>query len=174
MIPSDSDLYYLDYLAKAFTFPRTILQVPKQDWVVRKIGELPRGSKVLDAGCGAGLVSRPLLKNYRVTGVDNQTNAVEFCRKMAADHAKTEQIFTPTYMKGDLLKLPFPDNSFDAAIFLNVIEHLEDPRPMVRELTRVLKPGGRLLVTTENCDSRLWVLAEHTWYRFFGGNCKPY
>ena len=174
MIPSDSDLYYLDYLAKAFTFPRTILQVPKQAWVVAKVGELPRGSKVLDAGCGAGLVSRPLLKDYRVTGIDNQSNAVEFCRRMAAEHGQTEKIFQPAYLKGDLLKLPFAENSFDAAIFLNVIEHLEDPRPMVRELTRVLKPGGRLLVTTENCDSRLWVLAENTWYRFFGGNCKPY
>lgn len=54
---------------------------------------------------------------------------------------------------GDLLRLPFPDASFDAVLCTEVIEHTADPRTAVSELCRVLAPGGDLVLTVPN---RVW------------------
>jgi len=50
--------------------------------------------------------------------------------------------------KGDLLALPFPDDSFDGVVLTEVLEHCVDPQAAIREVFRVLKPGGLLLVTS--------------------------
>ena len=55
--------------------------------------------------------------------------------------------------------LPLPDNSFDCLILSEVIEHLEAPQVSIREATRVLRPGGRLLLTTPNYRS-FWPIME--------------
>jgi ubiquinone/menaquinone biosynthesis C-methylase UbiE len=67
-----------------------------------------------------------------------------------------------THVAADITRLPYLDASFDAIICGWVLEHLPDPRPGLRELARVLKPGGKvLLMTTEDTFlgsvcSRLW------------------
>jgi SAM-dependent methyltransferase len=53
--------------------------------------------------------------------------------------------------KGDLLALPFPDNVFDGFVLTEVLEHCTDPMRAMREVFRVLKPGGLLLVTSPFC-----------------------
>lgn len=162
------DQYYFDYLAKSYSFPRSLLNAPKRDWVRRTLRSLKPGSRILDAGCGAGEITRPLAAQYRLTGVDIEREAVDYCRRQALPGGNSR------YLKADLASLPLPSNRFDAIVFCNAIEHLFEPDPVIRELARVLKPGGILLCTTENCDSWLWVFLEQTWYRVFGGKCKPY
>ena len=174
MLEPGSDEYYLEYQKKGMTFPRTILQVPKMAWIKEELSVFKKGARVLDAGCGAGMVCKNLLEDYRVFGIDNQKSAVDFATRNSAEIGKTKKIFKPEFVEGDLLNMPYKSNSFDGITFLNVIEHLEDPRPMLKEIARVLAPGGKLMITTENCGARLWVFAEQTWYRLMGGGCKPH
>lgn len=160
----EKDEYYLDYNAKSLTFPRNIFHAPKLKIAARLAAGLPAGARVLDAGCGAGYVSNGLAPRLELTGVDIEAEAVAFCKK----HCQGE------YLQADLSKLSFAENTFDLIFFTNTIEHLEYPHPILAELARVLKPGGTLLVSTENCANIFWVFLEHTWYRCFGGPCKPY
>lgn len=93
------------------------------------------GGKALDLGCRDGHWSEKLKgMGYAVTSVDLE----------------------PTYAGAIRLDidqgLPFPNDSFDVIWFTEVIEHIRDPKLAVAECMRVLKPGGRLLITTPNRD----------------------
>jgi 2-polyprenyl-3-methyl-5-hydroxy-6-metoxy-1,4-benzoquinol methylase len=156
--------YYLEYNAQSLSFPRNIFHAPKFEWAKRLAESLPGRSRVLDAGCGAGLVSAPLTAEHQVTGVDIEDEAIAYCRKS----------YPGTYLIAPLQQLPFPDEHFDLIFFTNTIEHLAEPSPILGELQRVLALQGKMLVTTENCANLFWLFLEQTWYRFFGGPCKPY
>ena len=94
---------------------------------------------VLDAGCGSGRVFQHRLAGRvrRVVGID-----------VTDEPRDNENIDDAT--KGDLRALPFRDGTFDMAIVSHVAEHLTEPEPVFRELARVLRPGGRLLLLTPN------------------------
>ena len=101
-----------------------------------------KGLKVLDIGCGNGYVLFQYARHgAAVTGVDLTRTAVELSRKR----------FALAGMPGEFLEvdgnsLPFPDECFDIVCSMGVLHHVADPRPMVEEMFRVLKPGGRLIV----------------------------
>jgi SAM-dependent methyltransferase len=63
---------------------------------------------------------------------------------------------TVDYLRGDGLNLPFAAGSFDAVYALDVLEHVDDETQFVSELLRVLKPGGRLVLTTPQDDIRIF------------------
>lgn len=93
--------------------------------------------KVLDAGCGTGS-NLPALEAFgEAVGIDKDPVAIEFARKRF--HGKV--------VTGALTALPFSDNEFDGIITTDVMEHVPDDRAALRELARVLKPGGTLLLT---------------------------
>jgi SAM-dependent methyltransferase len=156
--------YYLQYNAESMTFPRNVFHQPKLKAVKQLAAALPDGARVLDAGCSTGYVSSGLYPRLKLTGVDIEKEAVAFCRARRQGE----------FIEADLSKLPFSGQAFDLILFTNTIEHLEDPHPILNELTRVLKPGGKMLITTENCANVFWLILEQTWYRVFGGPCKPY
>jgi ubiquinone/menaquinone biosynthesis C-methylase UbiE len=160
----ENNEYYFSYNQKSLTFPRNIFHSPKLRATKALAKELPDESFVLDAGCGAGYVSVGLAPRLNLIGVDIEKEAIQFCQKNRKGK----------FLQANLSKLPFQDNTFELIIFTNTIEHLEYPEEVLKELRRVLKPGGKLLVSTENCSSLLWVILENTWYRFFGGPCKPF
>lgn len=98
---------------------------------------ISQGSRVLDIGCGTGLFSKMLTKKgYEVTSIDSSSVALDYSRKRGVSNL----------ISGDALKLPFPDNAFDAACALDILEHLEDDQGALKEWQRVLKPGGVLLI----------------------------
>lgn len=102
---------------------------------------IPNGCSVLDAGSGAGYGSRLLATGARaVTGVDLSPETVEAARATHDDLV--------TFATADVLHLPFADGSFDAVTCFEVIEHVPEPAELVRELARVLRPGGLLFVST--------------------------
>ena len=102
------------------------------------------GRRILDAGCGSG----PLFAALRdrgaiVTGFDKSAGMVELARRRLGDGADLQvaELGGP---------LPFPDGEFDDVIASLVLHYLEDWGPPLAELRRVLKPGGRLLVSVEH------------------------
>lgn len=107
----------------------------------RIIGEfsLPPGSAILDVGTGTGSNLRMLrdLGFDRVRGLDRSSEAVRFCAEKGLGAVEL----------GDVRALPFPDRQFDLVLATDIIEHVDDDLLALRELRRVLKPNGRLLLT---------------------------
>jgi SAM-dependent methyltransferase len=119
-----------------------------------------RGCKhILDAGCGNGRYSVNLLKT---ADPDATLTAFDLSPGMLARARKRLHGDRVTFSVADLTRQPYRTGSFDAAVCGWVIEHLPDPRPGLRELARVLQPGGKLLLMcTEDTFlgawcSRLW------------------
>jgi SAM-dependent methyltransferase len=91
-------------------------------------------SRVLDVGCGEGALSDALSHPpFRLVGLDAS-------EVLLRAHPRPR-------VRGDALRLPFRDGSFDAAVAVNMLYHLDDPGHALREARRVLAPGGLLLVT---------------------------
>jgi SAM-dependent methyltransferase len=99
--------------------------------------ELPAQTRILDAGCGSGRNMVELARHGSVTGVELSRTSVELAR--ARDSGEV--------IEGSVLELPFESDSFELAVSLDVIEHLQDDLGALRELHRVVAPGGALLVT---------------------------
>ena len=103
-----------------------------------------RGCKrILDAGCGNGRYSKFLL---REAGPDALLTSFDLSQKMLERARKRLGNPRVTHAAADLTRLPYADATFDAVVSGWVLEHLPDPRPGLRELVRVLKPGGSLFV----------------------------
>ena len=95
--------------------------------------------RVLDLGCGDGYGSAELAAHQAgVVGMDRVAPAAEPRRSAAR------------FVRGELRGLPFAPASFELVVSFQVIEHLLDPSDYLREITRVLRPSGTLLLTTPN------------------------
>jgi SAM-dependent methyltransferase len=99
------------------------------------------GDVMLDAGCGSGRVFQ-----YHFDA--HQRPGLIFGVDMTDEPAGNRNIDAAA--RADLAALPFRDETFDIAISSHVAEHLTQPERVFRELSRVLKPGGRLLILTPN------------------------
>jgi SAM-dependent methyltransferase len=109
---------------------------------------LPSSARILDAGCGSGRNMIELRRHGTVTGVELSDASVEIARGRGAGEV----------VAGSVLEMPFPDASFDFAVSLDVVEHLEDDLGALRELRRVIAPGGRLLLTV---PAYQWLWSGH-------------
>ncbi len=119
----------------------------KTPWIVERIqkhGLLNKNTKVLDVGCGAGFLSNELAKQgLQVTGVDLSEESL----KVAAKHDHTNSV---VYQSADAYHLPFPDATFDVLTAMDFLEHVENPDLVIKEFSRVLKPGGLFIFHTFN------------------------
>jgi len=109
---------------------------------------LPPGARILDAGCGSGRNMIELARRGTVTGVELSAPSVEKARERGCGEV----------VEGSVLDMPFADDSFDLAVSLDVIEHLEDDLGALRELRRTVAPGGALLVTV---PAYQWLWSGH-------------
>jgi SAM-dependent methyltransferase len=115
--------------------------------------------RILDAGCGNGRYSRFLLRR---ADPDALITAFDYSQGMLLRARKRLGTDRVTQAAADLTRLPYADGSFDAVVCGWVLEHLPDPHPGLRELARVMRPGGKLLLlATEDTFngaicSRLW------------------
>ena len=113
--------------------------------------DLPPESRFLDAGCGSGFNSIRLAKRgFKVTGIDFSPivlkNVRENVRRLRLKN-------TVSIKEGDLLSLPFDDDSFDGALLYGVLMHIPEIEKAVSEITRVVKPGGYIVVSEINLHS---------------------
>jgi|SRR3954470_18533923 ubiquinone/menaquinone biosynthesis C-methylase UbiE len=107
-------------------------------------------SDVLDVGCGAGPASVVLAsRGARVKAIDTVPRMVNLTRQSAKERGLSSLI-EPSV--GDVHSLRFADNTFDAVVAIGVVYWLHSPRRALREIMRVLKPGGHLVVSGDNAD----------------------
>ncbi len=100
--------------------------------------------RVLDVATGTGLVARDLVRRYgcRVVGIDQSAPMLAGARaKLAADPRLAERI---ELVEGEAESLPFGDAEFDQLTFTYLLRYVDDPAATLRELARVVKPGGRV------------------------------
>lgn len=114
---------------------------------MRRLG-LPSEARILDAGCGSGRNMVELARHGTVTGVELSPTSVRLARERAVGEV----------IEGSVMDMPFDGGSFDAAVSLDVIEHLADDVAALAELRRVTAPGGVLLVTV---PAYQWLWSGH-------------
>jgi len=119
---------------------RTVMQL-RELRRFRRIRPLGAGARVLEIGCGRGtgalLVSRAFLPR-RIDGIDIDPRMVRLARRRSRRGGACRLDFRV----GDAQHLPFADRSMDAVFNFGIIHHLEDWRAGIREIARVLRPGG--------------------------------
>lgn len=99
--------------------------------------------EVLDAGCGVGWGTARLLEGgaSRAVGLDIDARAIENA---------VQRVPSATFVRGDLMALPFDAGEFDLVVSFETIEHVPDPQHALDELQRVLRPGGWLVISSPN------------------------
>lgn len=118
---------------------------------------LPRlkpGLDLLDVGCGPGTITTDLARRVapgRVVGIDRSSDVVAEARR----HAESAGVAVELAV-GDVYALEFPDASFDVVHAHQVLQHLTDPVAALRELRRVVRPGGVVAVRDSDYASFLW------------------
>jgi SAM-dependent methyltransferase len=116
---------------------RRLYRMAEQD-----IFDLYRGGSVLEVGPGNGNLLERLLKrepNFDYTGLDISSDLVEFMREKFSGTSAG-------FVEGDVCELPFEDSTFNLVIATGTICHWRDPDLGLREIERVLKPGGSLYI----------------------------
>lgn len=111
---------------------------------------IPRGGKVLDAGCGPGNLMKLLAAQYKMTGLDSWDRAVGVARRNGF----------PLIARGDIERLPFARATFDGVVSLDALSHasVEDDGRALEEFRRVLRPGGWIIV---NLPAYQWMRSAH-------------
>jgi SAM-dependent methyltransferase len=139
---------------------------------------------IADVGAGRGHFSRVLGEHLAARGLDPAAHLAA-CDLIPASFEYDATACAPIDPSG---RLPYPDDGFDAVVSIEVVEHVEDQFAFLRELARITKPGGRVVVTTPNtlnANSRLRALLtgfpalydplplEHHDPRTLGGHIHP-
>ena len=147
-----------DYIGRYGDRNKEILLTPRVlDW----LGEI-QDLEVLDAGCGEGFLCRLLAeRGARVTGIDFSHNMLKIAGK------RTPPELNVCYRQLNLENLdPIPKASFDLIVSLLALQDVPDYQAVLRELSRVLKPGGRFfLAFTHPCFT-----SDGSWVRDESGN----
>lgn len=118
------------------------------DWVVNALRSIPNGHRILDAGAGE-LRLKPYCAHLDYVSQD-------FCQYEGKGDGNALQTgawdTTRIDIVSNIISIPVSDESFDVVLCSEVLEHIPDPIAAVKEFSRILKPGGTLLVTAPFCS----------------------
>ena len=124
--------------------------------VLKKYCDKPQKVKLLDFGCASGyFVGQLTERGYNAVGLDSSPEAIEIGHK---EGIKNISVIRDKH-------IDFPDNYFDIALLLDVIEHLEDESWALKEVERVVKPGG-IVVITVPAFMFLWGVMDEVAHHF--------
>lgn len=151
-----------------------------------------RGKKLLDVGCGSGRETVDIwlyLKgDVQITAIDPVTALLDVAKKfpllvdeIQPDHPPVTKANQPVFKRASATRLPFEDESFDAAFYSQVLHWTPDPRKAIGEIVRVVRPGGLIFGTqgykphgsaymdllirsNENCNGFFWIEEYRRWY----------
>jgi SAM-dependent methyltransferase len=137
----------------------------RESLIQRRLRRAVPAGRVLNAGAGAGSLTASLLaRGYRVTSVDMSEPFLERLRAVTARHGGEGS----EVLWADLTALPFEDASFDGIVCGEVLEHIPDDVAALRELRRVLRPGGVLVATV---PANPWL---YDWFDKWVGHLRRY
>jgi demethylmenaquinone methyltransferase/2-methoxy-6-polyprenyl-1,4-benzoquinol methylase len=109
----------------------------------------PDGGRVLDVATGTGLVAKGLVeRGFRVTGVDQSPEMLARARERFGDAVEL--------VEASADELPFADGSFDHLTFTYLLRYVDDPAATLRELARVVRPGGTVAMLEFGLPRGLW------------------
>lgn len=109
----------------------------------------PRDIRVLDLGCGAGVLSERLVAaGYSVDAVDMSADMLAFTKQRLSKYDSDKYRLA----RAECASLPFPDATFDVVACIGVFGYMEDVDAAIREIKRVLRPGGTLVLSIRNLD----------------------
>ncbi len=114
----------------------------------KALGSSGNSPSILDVGCGTGVVLKALEDRGEAIGLDRFGLALEFCSKRGSKRLAL----------GDGEQLPFQTGTFDAAIALDIFEHIEGDKRALAETFRSLKPGGSLILSV---PAYRWLWGPH-------------
>lgn len=141
---------------------------------------LRRGDRILDLGCGFGRHAfEAARRGANVVALDAGRDEVDGVAAMFEAMLEAGEIEAGTLhtaaVQGDALHLPFPDASYDRVICSEVLEHIPDDVAAMRELARVLRPGGTMAVTVPRFGPELvnWALSD-AYHNVPGGHIRIY
>jgi len=137
------------------------------------------GERLLDVGCGAGAVLGVIAAAHpglRLAGIDREPRQIE----AAARHLATLGCVADLRV-GDAGRLPWPDGSFDHAYLMWFVEHVPVIEPILREIRRVLRPGGTITINETEYESYHvwpgdddWEYLEEAMFRHFQAHGQPH
>lgn len=110
--------------------------------IIKSMMNAKRGEKILEVGCGGGHVLS-MFREATLTGVDVSGEMLEKAKKNLAG-------FDFDLRKGDIGEVGLPDHSFDGIVCTEVLEHVLDPDHVLKNIQRLIKPSGRVVITIPN------------------------
>lgn len=126
----------------------------KHPWILERIRRAYPDASVslLDVGCGAGFLTNDFSRQgLKVTGLDASSEGL----RVAEEHDATKEV---RYVRADALAMPFEDASFDVVTCLDFLEHVVSPLMVIKEISRVLRPGGLFFFHTFNRNLLSWLV----------------
>jgi SAM-dependent methyltransferase len=140
------EYHAFDFSRHRFGLPYRVRSLLEAWRLLRYCGDLPDGARILDVGCGDGFHLRLLRKygkpGWRLEGVDTNPRAVR-----AAESAGL-----PIH-EGLVQHLHLSRSSYDLVFLIQTLEHLDNPVLVLNEIRSLLRPGGRLVIVTDNTDT---------------------
>jgi SAM-dependent methyltransferase len=157
MFDRDAGLYYALKYGRGADAPQQYAFALRQRLVVEMLfADVGRPRHVLDVGCGPGVMIEPVLAHGgRLTGVDLSPAMVARAEARAQALGASERC---RFSIASAERLPFSDGAFDAVTAMGVVEYVADDGRALREMARVVRPGGAVIVTVPNLLSP-WRLA---------------